>query len=421
MKKAVIVTIGDEILIGQVIDSNSAFIASELNKAGIQVYKIISIHDSREEIYKTLDEMIPAADVIIFTGGLGPTSDDITKPALAEYFNSDLVLHPEAMELLMAFLKKRNLELNDLNRNQALIPNKCNIIPNYSGTAMGMWFRNGGKNIISLPGVPFEMKEMVTNFIVPQLVSEYHLHAIIHKTIITSGLPESVMAVKIADWEKKLPGYIKLAYLPSPGILRLRLSTVSNGNSMVNEQLNTQVEYLKEIIGQVIVGFDNDTIESVVGKLLNLNSSSLSLAESCTGGNIARMVTSVPGSSIYFKGGIVAYSNEVKQGILKVQKQVLKDSGAVSEQTVTQMAEGCRLLFQTDYAVSVSGIAGPDGGTEEKPVGTVWIAATSNRATIARKFNFGDNRERNIHRASVAALNLLRLFILGMENEINIK
>ncbi|MFO7657651.1 MAG: CinA family nicotinamide mononucleotide deamidase-related protein [Bacteroidales bacterium] len=413
MKKAALVSIGDEILIGQVLDTNSAFIASELNKAGIQICKIISVHDSREEIFKVLDEMISVADIIIFTGGLGPTSDDITKQALADYFNSGLALHPEAMEYLTAFLKKRNLMLNDLNKNQALIPDKCTIIPNLSGTAMGMWFRTNDKSVISLPGVPFEMKEMVTKYIVPQFISEYNLPPIIHKTIITAGLPESVMAVKIAAWEKNLPYAIKLAYLPSPGVLRLRLSA----NEPIEIAVNKQVEKLKEILGPIIVGFENDTLESIVGKLLKNNNSTLSLAESCTGGNISRLITSVPGSSDYFTGGLIAYSNKVKHEMLMVQEKVLEEYGAVSEQVVIQMAQGCRLLFKTDYALSVSGIAGPYGGTDEKPVGTVWIAASSFRSSIARKFCFGDNRERNIQRASLAALNMLRYLLLGKDDE----
>lgn len=409
--KAGIVTIGTEILIGQIIDTNSAFIAAELNKIGIDIYKIVSISDDKIEIFKVLDELIATADIVLLTGGLGPTSDDITKAALAEYFDTKLVLNEEALCNITGFLGRKNINVNELNHNQAFLPEKCKLIPNNSGTAMGMWFLKNQKSIISMPGVPFEMKEMMTGFIIPELSIMYPLPAIVHKTVLTTGIAESVMAELISEWENLLPQNIKLAYLPSPGVLRLRLSAIQSDVNNIDLQINQLIENLHHIIGNTIFGYDDDTIEGVVGKLLKSKKSTLAVTESCTGGYISHLVTSVPGSSAYFKGGITAYSNEIKLNILKVDELVLNNFGAVSEQVVIQMAEKVRKLMHSDYAIAVSGIAGPDGGTADKPVGTVWIAIASDNYPLATKFHFGDNRERNIRRASVAALNMLRLVV----------
>ena len=416
--RAGIVTIGDEILIGQVIDSNAAFIATELNKIGISVHRIISISDNKEEIFNVLDDVIPRVDVLLMTGGLGPTSDDITKPALAEYFNTQLIINQSSLKNINNFLSRRKVLLNKRNKDQAMLPENCIPIPNDSGTAFGMWFEKNHRNIISMPGVPFEMKEMMKSYIIPRLNEIYSLPPIIHKTILTTGVAESVMADKIAEWEAGLPEDIRFAYLPSPGILRLRLSSNQISDKSVEDQINKEIIKLKQLLGPIIFGYEQDTLEEVIGNLLKKRKSTLSVAESCTGGYISHLITSVPGASNYFFGEITSYSNSVKAEILHVDTQVLNDFGAVSKEVVIQMADNVRKLMKTDYSVSVSGIAGPDGGTSEKPVGTVWIAVASEDQTIAKKFQFGDIRERNIQRASLAALNMLRLYISGNQSYI---
>ncbi len=416
--RAAIVTVGDEILIGQVVDTNSAYIANELNQIGISVYRIISISDSKDEIFNVLHELIPEIDLLLITGGLGPTSDDITKPALAEFFNTRLALNDQALENINNFLARRNVLLSDRNRDQALLPENCIPVPNQSGTAFGMWFEKDGRIIISMPGVPFEMKEMMKNSIIPRLRKIYSLFPIIHKTILTTGIAESVMADRISDWEQGLPENIKLAYLPSPGILRLRLSAYQSADILSEQIIDKEIVKLKKLLGPVIFGYDQDTLEGVAGKLLTNGKSTLSIAESCTGGYISHLITSVPGASNYFSGEITSYSNSVKTDILQVDKQVLNKFGAVSKQVVLQMVEKVRILLNSDYSLAVSGIAGPDGGTPDKPVGTVWIAVASKNQSIAKEFHFGDIRERNIQRASIAALNMLRLYLTGNQSYI---
>jgi nicotinamide-nucleotide amidase len=406
--EAEIITIGDELLIGQVVDTNSAFIATELNKAGINVYQITSIPDKKDRILNSLEEAKNRVDLVLLTGGLGPTNDDITKNILAGYFNSKLVRNEEVVTSIKNILEKRDVIVNERNLEQADLPDNCEIIFNHFGSASGMWFVKDNVQFISMPGVPFEMKEMLIKQIIPELIKRNKLPVILHKTILTQGIAESVMAEKIKYWEASLPSNIRLAYLPSPGILRLRLSGSNGNRDQLNKEFNKQVEFLKKLLPENIFGYDDDKLEEIIGKLLKKKHQTLSAAESCTGGNVSQLITSVPGASDYFKGSVVAYSNEIKQSVLNVSGETLMNYGAVSQQTVKEMAEGVRKLYHTDYAFAVSGIAGPGGGTAEKPVGTVWIAIASAKEVITRLFHFGDNRGRNIQRATITTLNLLR-------------
>lgn len=411
--KANIITIGDEILIGQVIDTNSSFLAKELNLAGITVKRIVSVGDNKDEITRALSDTDNDVKVVLITGGLGPTSDDITKPALAEYFGSEMVLNAEALENVKLFLHKRGVEFNERNRKQAEVPEKCKIIQNKSGTAPGMWFEKNGKVYVSMPGVPFEMAEMFTESVIPLIKKGITSTAVTHFTVVTTGIPESQMADKIEKWETALPQFLKLAYLPSPGILRLRLSAYGTDNTVLKNEIDKQSRLLSEIIHDNIIGYGDDTIETIMARVFKENNTSVSVAESCTGGLISKIITSVPGSSAYFTGGVVAYSNDIKNQILGVKNEDLIKYGAVSEPVVKQMAEGALNKFYSAYSVATSGIAGPDGGTPDKPVGSVWVAVASKEKTIARLYKFSDNRERNILRSSVAALTMLRQLIMN--------
>lgn len=414
---AEIITIGDEILIGQIVDSNSAWIAEELNMIGVAVGRIVSISDNAEEIKHALDSGFDRADLLILTGGLGPTKDDITKTTLAEYFDDELILSDEIVAHVKALFARFGREMTDLNKQQALVPSKCIPLKNSLGTAPGMWFDKNGKAVVSLPGVPYEMKGLMKKEVIPRIQKKYHLPAIAHKTVLTHGMGESWLSEQIADWEDALPNHLKLAYLPSPGRVRLRLSATGDNLELLLNEVGTQIEHLKELIPHLIYGYDEDTLEEEVGKLLIKKKATLSTAESCTGGGIAASITSVPGSSEYFLGSTVSYANQVKEEVLGVSSEMLMNHGAVSEVVVKQMAEGSRKLMHSDYAISTSGIAGPGGGTEEKPVGTVWIGLTGPNRTIAKKFLFGDVRVRNIERTIATALNMLRKELLkDLEN-----
>ncbi|NLB25632.1 MAG: competence/damage-inducible protein A [Bacteroidales bacterium] len=406
--KAEIITIGDELLIGQVIDTNSAWIAEQLNLYGVEIYQITSVHDEQKQILEALLKAEQSADIIILTGGLGPTKDDITKNVLCKYFNTKLVFHKPAFEQIKERFKNRNISINKLNKDQAFVPESCTVLLNKAGTAPGMWFKKGSKIYISIPGVPFEMKYLMEHEILPRIKDLGAGRAIYHKTINTHGLPESILAKTIEDWETALPVNIKLAYLPNPMAVRLRLSVTGANLNILKQQVEEEIEKLKKFIPENIYGFDNETLAEVTGRLLVSNSASLALAESCTGGFISHLITSVPGSSSYFKGSIIAYSNEVKQKILGVDPVSIEKFGAVSEQVACEMAHGVKDLFGVDYAIATTGIAGPGGGTEEKPTGTVWIAVADNRLVAAEKFVFGNNRERNIMRSSQTALQMLR-------------
>lgn len=406
--KAEIITIGDELLIGQVIDTNSAWMARELNMVGIRVNQIISISDDHEQIINTLAEASKRVDIIITTGGLGPTSDDITKVAFCEYFKTHLIFDQKSYENIVRIFTLRGYAMSETNRKQAEIPATCEALLNENGTAPGMLFRQGRKIFISLPGVPFEMKSLMTDHVLP-ILKPLSGKVIIHKTILTHGVGESFLSDKIKDWESELPPHIKLAYLPQPGMVRLRLSGTGISEEILKKELDEKVAALYSLIPDFIFGEDEESLELIIGKLLKELGLTLATAESCTGGYLAHLITSIPGSSAYFNGSIVSYSNKVKINSLGVHANTLKEFGAVSRETVIEMADGVKRVLSSDCSIAVSGIAGPDGGTVDKPVGTVWIAvSTPLNGTITKKFLFGEHRERNIRRSALAALDMLR-------------
>jgi len=411
--KAEIISIGDELLIGQVVNTNASWMAEELNKAGINVVQISSVSDEGKHIISSLKEAISRADIIFMTGGLGPTKDDITKKTLMKYFDAKPVFHQATYEHIKKLFKARNYyPVTDINRMQAEIPDNCIPLPNRVGTAVGMWFEQDNKIIVSMPGVPFEMKTLMKEQVIPKLKERFNTGHIYHKTIMTTGIGESMLAEKIDAWVDKLPVNIKLAYLPQPGIVRLRLSASGDNEKVIKELVNKQCRLLHDYVPKVIFGFDDITIEDVIGKLLNKTEKTVSTAESCTGGYIAHLITSIAGSSNYFAGSVVSYTNEVKVNQLMVSKDDIEKYGAVSKEVVEQMATGVRDLMKTDYAMATSGIAGPDGGTEEKPVGTVWIAVADAKGVKSKLFHFGEHRGRNIRRSSLMAINMLRLKLI---------
>ncbi len=415
--KAEIITIGDEILIGQIVDTNSAWIAQQFNLNGIEIYQITSVHDDHAHIMEALRKAEEKADLVIITGGLGPTKDDITKNTLCKYFDTKLVLHEPTLAHIKERFVKRNIDMNKLNQEQALVPESCTVLPNKAGTAPGMWFEKNDTYFASLPGVPFEMEYLIQYEVLPRLRRSGKTMAIFHETVLTQGVPESMLAMKLEAWEDALPENIKLAYLPNPTSVRLRLSAMGNDLNRLKQQVENEIEKLQKIIPDNIFGYNNDTMAGVIGQMLNETNKKLAVAESCTGGYIAHLVTSVPGSSNYFNGSVTAYSNSVKQNILHVKKSSLLQYGAVSEAVAIEMAQGVKQALNSEYAVATTGVAGPDGGTEEKPVGTVWIAVAGENEVIAKKFEFGDNRERNIIRSSQTALQLLRQLILKEQDK----
>lgn len=405
--RAEIITIGDEILIGQIIDTNSAWLGSELSKIGVQVVQISSVSDQAEAIVTALDLAKTRAELVLITGGLGPTKDDITKHTLAKYFKSTLVTNEEVLARLRAWFEQRGRTMSLMNAQQADLPDNCEILRNELGTAQGMLWRDDRHWILSMPGVPYEMKYIVTHQLLPLLQKDLELPVIVHRTLMTCGMVESQIAAIIEPVENEMPNHIKLAYLPRPGIVRLRLSGRGTERGKLLAQIALFEEKIKALLGHHVYGFDEETLEEAIGKQLRLKKARLGTAESCTGGTIASQITRIPGASNYFTGSIISYANEVKINQLGVAAQDLELHGAVSEVVVTSMAIGLKKLLYVDYAISVSGIAGPDGGTESKPVGTVWIAVSGPRETIARSFNFGTDRGLNIERASMTALYLL--------------
>jgi nicotinamide-nucleotide amidase len=409
---AEIISIGDELLIGQVVNTNASWMAQHLQEVGIAVKKISAIADDAGEIHKALDEAFSRSDIILVTGGLGPTKDDITKHTLCEYFNTHLVFHQPSFDNIERLFAGRGFKVTETNRRQAEMPANCTPVLNVNGTASGMWFEKDGKILVSMPGVPFEMEAMMENDILPRLADRDNNRKVVHRTILTQGVGESFLSDLIQDWEDNLPGNMKLAYLPQPGLVRLRITAYGEDQENTMQEVKMQVAALEKLIPDLIYGYDTETMEAVVGKLLKERHFTLCTAESCTGGYLAHLITSIPGSSDYFTGSVVSYSNRIKQEILGVSEQSLINYGAVSEQVVREMAEGAMKKLNTDIAVSISGIAGPDGGTAEKPVGTVWIAVASIHGTIAKKFLFGEHRGRNIRRAALAALNLVRVELL---------
>jgi nicotinamide-nucleotide amidase len=407
--KAEIISIGDELLIGQVVNTNASWMAEQLNMAGIKVNCILAISDQKEQILQTLKMASERSDVLLLTGGLGPTKDDITKKTLCEFYDSKLVFDEDVFEDVKSIFGKRGFVVSEVNKMQAEVPDNCTPIRNKNGTAPGMWFENNGTILVSMPGVPFEMKAMMDGFIIPELIKRFRLPVLLNKTVLTHGVGESSLAAIIEDWENDLPENIKLAYLPQPGIVRLRLSGKGDNEAVLQKEIDDEVSKLHEIIPNLIFGYDKDTMEEVIGELLRKTQMTLATAESCTGGYIAHLITGVPGSSDYFEGSVVSYSNSVKEKTLEVGSKTLEEFGAVSEQVVLEMAKGVQKRLNVDYAIAVSGIAGPTGGTDEKPVGTTWIAIATPEKTFAKRFHFGEHRGRNIRRAALAALNMLRM------------
>ncbi len=406
--KASIITIGDEILIGQIVDTNTVSIARHLNNLGIQITEKCSIGDSREAIVETLDRVVCTSEVVIITGGLGPTKDDITKHTLADYFGSELEYNAAEGDHVRQLLERRGIPFTELNRCQAMLPKCCTVLHNAHGTAPGMWFDTPkGGVVVSLPGVPFEMEHLMQDEVLPRLKSRFTLQQIVHRTLITRGIAESLLAERIAEWEDALPDYLHLAYLPAPNIVRLRLSSYGVDGDMAEREITRQFGVLRAIIGDNIVGFEGSSVEQLVHEILTARGLKLAVAESCTGGTIASKFTAMAGASIYFMAGVVSYSNEAKRDILGVNMADIETYGAVSEQVARQMAEGVRRVAGADYAIATTGIAGPGGGSEAKPVGTVWMAVATPEKTIAVMRNSGTDRSQIISRASAYAIELL--------------
>lgn len=416
---ASVITIGDELLIGQTIDTNSAFIAREFNKIGLWVKRRVAVGDVFEDIWNALDEEAKQAQVVIITGGLGPTADDITKPLLCKYFGGQLVLNQAVLqhvEHLFRNVFRKPAPLLKRNIMQAEVPDCCTVLHNENGTAPGMWFEKtvDNKKIIfaALPGVPHEMKGLIINEVIPRLKKEFNFPIVLHQTAITYGLGESSVAELLQDFENKLPPHTSLAYLPNYGMVKLRLTAKGENEKALTTQLNDLFNELTTTLKDIVIAVEDISMEKIVGDLLKSKTKTLATAESCTGGNIAHLITQVAGASAYFKGGIVSYANEVKENILQVDYDTLKTYGAVSEQTVKQMVKGVLSKLNTDFAVATSGIMGPDGGTPEKPVGTVWMAAGNHQKIETKLLHLRFDRERNIEVATVQALNLLRKFIV---------
>lgn len=410
---ASIITIGDELLIGQVIDTNSAFIAQELNKAGILVRQRVAVGDAWEDIWQALDDAAAKSSLIIITGGLGPTADDITKPLLCEYFGAKMVVHPPTLlhlkHIFEHVLKRPMIERN---AKQAEVPDSCTVLTNEKGTAPGMLFNRDGKIFISLPGVPHEMKWILTQQFMPLVPSLFATGNIVHRTLLTAGIGESYLAEMILSFETALPAHIKLAYLPNYGMVRLRLTGFGFDLGTLTTEIQSKFEELQGLVSAYLVTNEDIPMEKVVGNLLKAKAKTVATAESCTGGFIAHKLTSLSGSSAYYQGTVVSYSNTIKEKILSVSAETLLREGAVSEATVTEMARGVLQLMNTDYAIAVSGIMGPDGGSPEKPVGQVWIAIANKEKVVAQSFHFRFDRNRNIELTTIQALNLLRIFVI---------
>ena len=405
--KATIITIGDEILIGQILDTNSRYISRALNAHGIVVAERTSIGDDRTQIVETLDRALSQSEVVIITGGLGPTKDDITKHTLCDYFGSTLRYDEVEAEHIRTLLAVRNIAFNDLNRGQAMVPECCTILHNAHGTAPGMWFEQNGRVVVSLPGVPFEMQHLIDEEVMPRLKARFELREIVHRTMITFGIAESILAERIAKWEEALPDYIRLAYLPAPNVVRLRLSAYEVEGKEVRHEIDNLFEELRSIIPDNIAGFEEASVEELVHNTLIERGKTLAVAESCTGGVIASKFTAQAGASAYLLCGVVAYSNEAKSKILGVKMSDITQYGAVSEQVAMAMAQGAKAISHSDFAISTTGIAGPTGGSEAKPVGTVWIGiATPDRCFAVRK-NCGTDRSQIIARATAYAIAML--------------
>jgi nicotinamide-nucleotide amidase len=410
---ASIITIGDELLIGQVVDTNSAWMAQELNKAGIWVSHRVAVGDVWDDIWNALNQESSRSDIILITGGLGPTADDITKELLCKYFGGKMVVDEGALaNVKMIFERILKRPMIERNLKQAEVPDCCTVIQNRRGTAPGMWFEKDGKIFVSMPGVPHEMKGMMTDEVIPSLQKRFTLPFIMHRTLLTSGIGESFLAEHIKEFETSLPSHIKLAYLPNYGMVRLRLTSMGNNKRELEDELQNEFETLKKLVSEWMAIDDDKTMQEAIGKLLKEKNKTIGTAESCTGGYIAHLITSIAGSSAYYKGSVVSYAYETKEDVLHVSKQTLETVGAVSEETVLEMAKGALNLLNTDYIITTSGIMGPDGGTPEKPVGTVWVAVGSKEKLIAQKFSFRFDRTRNIELTATNAMNMARKFII---------
>ena len=412
--KAAIITIGDEILIGQIVDTNSAFIAKSLDRIGVEIHEMISISDDKKHILDTFSKFQNKVDLVVITGGLGPTKDDITKKTFCDYFEDELIVDEKVLshvtQLIEGFYKRK---ITQINKDQALVPSKCTVLHNQVGTAPGMWIKKENTVFVSLPGVPFEMKYLVEQEIIPKVVREYNRPYILHKTILTYGQGESMVAERIEDWENNLPECIKLAYLPSVGSVKLRLSARGTDKVFLENAIQENVTSLTKIIGDVIVGFDEgETIETVVGHLLKQQQKSISTAESCTGGKIAAALTSVSGASKYFKGSVVSYATETKINVLGISEKLIEEHSVVSAEVAKQMAISIKNLMKTDYAIATTGNAGPTKGDSKAEIGTVFIAIATPNNIIVEEFNFGQPREKVIDRTVIKSLEMIREEIL---------
>jgi nicotinamide-nucleotide amidase len=412
--KAAIVTIGDEILIGQIVDTNSAFIAKSLDRIGVEIHEMVSISDDKKHILDTFLKFQNKVDLVLITGGLGPTKDDITKKTFCDYFEDEMIVNEVVLahvtKLIEGFYKRT---ITQINKDQALVPSKCTVLHNQVGTAPGMWMKKENTVFISLPGVPFEMKYLVENEIIPKVVREYKRPYILHKTIMTYGQGESMVAERIENWENSLPEFIKLAYLPAPGRVRLRLSARGTDKELLEKSIEENVLSLAKIIGDIIVGFDDDeTLETVVGKLLTQQNKTISTAESCTGGNIAQLLTSVSGASNYFKGSVVSYATETKISVLGLSEDLINKYSVVSAEVAKQMAINVKNIMKTDYAIATTGNAGPTKGDSKAELGSVFIALATPNEVIVEEFNFGQPREKVIDRAVNKSMEMLRKEIL---------
>lgn len=410
--QAEIITIGDEILIGQTIDTNSAWLGEHLDASGYQVQQITSISDQPSHIVRALHQALSRVDLVIITGGLGPTGDDRTKQSLADFFEMPLKKEEAVLENIRRIFGDRGVPMLQMNENQAFVPDGCLVLNNPQGTAPGMLFQRDGKVVVSLPGVPYEMKSIAEEHLLPWLRKNLPSEPRVFRMIMTTGYAESMLATKLEPWESGLPENFSLAYLPSPGIVKLRLTTWGMPVSEMEVALEEQIEKLEQLIPEAIYSYMPENLEETIGRMLLRLKLSVGTAESCTGGKISSYLTSVPGSSAYFKGSVIAYAYEAKRNLLGIDQAVLNKYGAVSRPVVTAMADQVRRLLHLDYAIATSGIAGPGGGTSEKPVGLVWIAVASSKQIVSRRFHFGNQRDRNIIRASIAGLNMLRLLLL---------
>lgn len=411
--KATVITIGDEILIGQTVDTNSAWIGKQFNAMGIKLYEIISCGDDAAQITDALQRAEKTADVILLTGGLGPTKDDITKITLVQYFDTTLELNEDVWQRMVAIFEKRGRQVLEINRSQAMIPKACTMLPNMKGTAQGMWFEKDHKVFVSMPGVPHEMKHLMETQVLPRLQQRFTFPNIVHATLMTAGAGESVLAKKLSDFESALPAHIKLAYLPELGVVKLRLTSMGEGEQLQQDVAEQSLK-LKTILGDYVYSEGEIKLEEYMGNLLKQKGATISCAESCTGGYLSHLFTSVAGSSSYFEGSVISYSYDVKEKLLGVQAKTLNTYGAVSEECVLEMLNGLLKATGTTYGIAVSGIAGPGGATADKPVGTVWIAVGDAQKQIAKKFQFFPGRAENIRVFSNTALNMLRLFMIGV-------